>query len=44
MRFAWAGLEYYGKQNGYVTEAELDQFAALTAAVHNDNYSSTCDE
>ncbi len=41
--FAWTGLNYYGKQNGYVTQSELNAMANLTTIVNNDNHQNPCD-
>jgi hypothetical protein len=41
--FAWTGLEYYGEQNKYITEAELSALAHLTTIVNTDNHINPCD-
>ena len=42
--FAWEGLEFYGKQGGYVTQAELSHYGGLRTVVNNDSNINACDE
>lgn len=43
LRYAWDGLEYEGKQNGYITMSELEDLANLTLTVMNDAHENPCD-
>ncbi|EAQ47882.1 hypothetical protein [Leeuwenhoekiella blandensis] len=40
---AWQGLQYYGKQNKYITNNELDQLLVLQNEVYNDDNTNLCD-
>jgi hypothetical protein len=42
--FSWKGLEDESMQNGYITQNDLNNFASLTTLIHNDEYSSPCDQ
>jgi len=41
--FAWTGLQNYGKLNGYITQAELNDLAVLSQIVNNDTHTNPCD-
>lgn len=43
-RFAWTGLEPYGKRNNFITSSELLELGILSQEVLKDNYKNECEK
>lgn len=41
--FAWQGLLYYVKQNGYISENEINRLSNLKKTITKDNHKNPCD-